>query len=130
MPESASFSVRKRPNYRRRRTIGALLLLGVAVIVVALLSRSNGGPGSKSNPIPTVAFVSKVNSVSQSKSPDAAAKQANGSALVKVFNDYYQEAFVDPRQWGDGTFPDLRDLFVKEAQASFTKDINSLTIGE
>ena len=130
MPESASFSVRKKPNYRRRRTISALVLLVVAVIVVALLSRSTGGPGSKGNPVPQLAFVAKVNAVSQSSSPDSATRQAEAQKLQTMFTDFYQEAFVDPRKWGDGRFEDLKKLFAQEAQTSFTRDLPSLTIGQ
>jgi hypothetical protein len=128
MPESASFSVRKRPNYRRRRTLTVVVLLGVAVIVIALLSRG-GTSGSKKNPIAQVAFVTKVVTQPQAKAPSSSDNQSNADAILKMFNDYYQTAFVDPKKWGDGTFPDLKDLFVKEAQTSFTKDIDSLTIG-
>src|SRR5207249_1174455 len=60
----------------------------------------------------------------------AAAKKAETDTLVKMFNDYYQEAFVDPRKWGDGTFKDLKAHFASDVQPSFVKDINSLTIGE
>ena len=129
MPESASFSMRKKPNFRRRRTLAGIVLLVAAIVVVALLSRSTGGPGSKSNPIPTLAFVAKVNTVAQTSSPDAATRRADGDTIIKMFTDFYQEAFVDPRKWGDGQFNDLKDKFAKDAQASFTKDLESMTIG-
>jgi hypothetical protein len=122
--------MRNKPNYRRRRTVSILVLLVAAVVVVALLSRGGGGPGSKENPVPTLAFVSKVNNVAQNKAPDAATAATNGDAVVKMITGYYQEAFVDPRKWGDGQFADLRELFAKEAQASFTKNVTALTIGE
>jgi len=128
MPTS-SFSVRPRPNYRRRRTITVLVLLGIGVIVVALLSRSGDGGGGES-PTPTLAFTTKVAHVNQSKAADAGVQQAQGQAIEKMFNDYYQEAFVDPEKWGDGTFEDLKPLFAEEARSSFTKDIASLTIGQ
>jgi ketosteroid isomerase-like protein len=121
--------MRNKPNYRRRRTVSVLVLLIAVVVVVALLSRGGGGPGSKENPVPTLAFVSKINTVAQSKAPDAAAKQANGDAVVKMVTDFYQEAFVDPRKWGDGQFANLRELFAKDAQPSFAKNVAALTIG-
>jgi len=129
MPESASFSMRKKPNYRRRRTVSILVLLVAAVVVVALLSRGDGIGGSKEKPTATVAFVVQGRAVAQSKAPDAATKKANEDAVATMLNDYYQTAFVDPKKWGDGTFPDLQNLFVKEAKATFTKDIDALTIG-
>jgi hypothetical protein len=127
MPTSPSFSVRPRPNYRRRRTITLLVLLGIVVIVVALLSRSGN---EKEAPTPTLAFATKVAVVNQGKAPDAGVQQAESQAIEKMFNNYYQEAFVDPEKWGDGTFEDLKALFAEDAQTSFTKDIQSLTIGQ
>ena len=127
MPTS-SFSVRPRPNYRRRRTIAVLVLLVVGVIVVALLSRSGGGPGG--SPTPTLAFATTVAHVSQSKAADGPVQQGEAQAIEKMFNEYYQEAFVDPEKWGDGTFEGLKSKFVEGAQASFTRDIQSLTIGQ
>jgi hypothetical protein len=103
------------------------VLLGVAVIVVALLSRSGG---EKESPTPTLAFATKLAVVNQGKAPDAGATQTESQAIEKMFNDYYQEAFVDPEKWGDGKFEDLKDLFAEDAQASFTRDIQSLTIGQ
>jgi len=122
--------MRKKPNYRRRRTFTALVLLVVAVIVVALLSRSTGGPGSKGNPVPQLAFVAKVDSVSQASSPPSATRQAEAQSLQKMFTDFYEEAFVDPRKWGNGQFDDLKSMFAQSAQTSFTRDLTSLTIGQ
>jgi hypothetical protein len=130
MPESASFSMRKKPNYRRRRTVSILVLLVVVVVVVALLSRGGGIGGNNEKPTPTVAFVVQGRAYAQKKAPDAATEKANEDAVAKMFNDYYQTAFVDPKKWGDGTFPDLQELFVKSAKTTFTKDIDALTIGK
>jgi ABC-type transporter Mla subunit MlaD len=119
--------MRKKTNYRRRRTFTVLGVLVVGVIVIALLSR--GGEENKENPTPTLAFVSKTSVQNQGKGPDAGTRKAESEAIVKMFNDFYQEAFVDPKKWGDGKFEDLRDLFAESARASFTKDLASLTIG-
>ncbi|MFY9585850.1 MAG: hypothetical protein WAT66_00185 [Actinomycetota bacterium] len=119
--------MRPRPNYRRRRTITLFALLVIVVIVVALLSRSGT---EKESPTPTLAFTTKVAAVNQGKAADAGEQEAQGQAIEKMFNDYYQEAFVDPEKWGDGRFEDLKALFAEDAQASFTKDIQSLTIGQ
>jgi hypothetical protein len=129
MPESASFSVRKKPNYRRRRTLAVLALLVAGVIVIALLSR--GGGGSKETPTPTMAFVAHTRVENQAKAADKGTQTAESDAIVKMFNDFYQEAFVDPDKWGDGKFENLRDdLFAETVRSTFTKDLGSLTIGE
>lgn len=129
MPTSSSFSVRPRPNYRRRRTLALLVLLGIVVIVAALLSRS-GTIGKDEPATPQLAFTTKVSHVNQAKAADAGTQAAQGEAITKMITDYYQEAFVDPDKWGDGMFEDLKGLFAEAAQASFTKDIESLTIGQ
>jgi hypothetical protein len=47
-----------------------------------------------------------------------------------MFSEYYQDAFVDPSKWGDGTFEGLADMFADDAKASFQRDLPALTIGE
>ncbi|MGH2726177.1 MAG: hypothetical protein ACRDKS_04290, partial [Actinomycetota bacterium] len=117
MPESASFSVR-RPNYRRRRTFTVLGLLAVVVLVIVLLSRGGGPGGPDEPPIPTLQFVAKATHVFQGKAAGAGTQQSEADALTRMFDDFYQEAFVDPRKWGDGTFEDLADLFSDDAKPS------------
>jgi hypothetical protein len=128
VPGGPSFS--DRPNYRRRRLFALLLGLGVLALAVVLLTRGGGPLGPKEQPIPTLEFVSKVTNVTNAKAVDEGAAQAEGQALVKMFNEYYQTAFVDPGKWGDGTFTDLLELFAKDVQPQATKDLPSLTIGE
>ena len=129
MPGRPSFSIR-RPNYRRRRTFVALGLLAVVVLVVVLLTRGGGPVRPGEPPIPTVEFVAKTKAVFQGKAAAPAAQQSEVDALTKIFNEYYQTAFVDPEAWGDGTFTDLADLFTDDAKASFTRDLPALTIGQ
>lgn len=128
MPESASFSVRPRPNYRRRRTFTILGLLVVAVVVVLLTRGGGGGPGGK--PIPTLEFVARTKHVFQGKAAPANVQQGEVEAITTMFNDFYQTAFVDPGKWGDGTFEDLAGMFADDVKASFTRDLPTLTIGE
>jgi hypothetical protein len=130
MPESASFSVR-RPNYRRRRTFTVLGVLGALVLVVVLLTRG-GGPlgGPDEPPIPTLEFVAKARHVFQGKAAGASTQQGEVDNLTKMFSGFYQQAFVDPEAWGDGTFEDLAGLFVDDAKASFQRDLPALTIGQ
>lgn len=128
MPGGPSFS--SRPNYRRRRLFALLLGLGVVAIVVVLLTRGGGPLGKKDPPIPTVAFAAKVTGITQAKALDQGATNAEGDALTKMFNEFYQTAFVDPGKWGDGTFTDLLEKFAEDVRPQATKDLPSLTIGE
>ena len=130
MPESASFSMRSKPNFRRRRTVLVLVLIVVGVVIAVLVSRGGGGHTAGGIPIPTFHFTATTRQVTQGRRPGPGAAQGEASGIVKMFDDFYQEAFVDPTKWGDGQFPDLRAMFSREAQASFAKDLPSLTIGE
>lgn len=128
MPGGPSFS--DRPNYRRRRLAALLLGLGVVALVVVLLTRGGGPLGSKEPPLPELTFAAKVTGVTQAKALDEGATNSEGETLTKMFNDYYQTAFVDPGKWGDGTFTDLIELFAEDVRPQATKDLPSLTIGE
>ena len=129
MPAGPSFSVR-RPNYRRRRTflvVGVLALAGVAAF---LLTRGGGLGGSDEPATPTMQFVAKPKHVFQGKAVGPSVQQAEVQSITEMFNEYYQQAFVDPEAWGDGTFADLAGMFADDAKAAFTKNLPSLTIGE
>ena len=129
MPESASFSVRRKPNYRRRRTFAVLGLLVAVVIILLVLPRGGTGrPGGAKTP--QLAFARSLTIVGLKTPAEAAARLAPFDEITKMFTDFYQEAFVDPAKWGDGTFEDLKKLFAEEAQPAFTKELASLTIGE
>ena len=120
MPESASFSVR-RPNYRRRRTFTVLGLLAALVVVVVLLTRGGGplgGPEGAADP-DAGSSSAQVKHVFQGKAPARAPQQGEVDSLTDMFSEYYQQAFVDPGAWGDGTFEDLAGLFADDAKASF-----------
>jgi len=123
----------------RRRTRQQRLLrtgIGVVVIVVlaALVANLVGGgkkKGPGESPIATVSFVASVKGETDgAKKPGNAAVRAEADLIVKMLNDWYQTAFVDPDRYGDGTFPDIAKHFATAARASFTKDIATLTIGD
>lgn len=106
-----------------------LVLLTVAVLVAVLLSR--GGPAKKKEPgTPKLTFTATLKDVAQGNAPDPGKSSGESEAIVKMFTDFYQTAFVDPKKWGDGKFEDLVKLFAKEVQEQATKDLLALTIGE
>lgn len=115
---------------RRRAFVGALALVTVGIIAGLLLSRG-GSLVRKDPPTPQLAFAASVEQVAGgSKAAPQDKVKAESDAIVKIFTDWYQEAFVDPKRWGDGKFEGLADHFAAEAKQAFTRDIASLTIAE
>jgi hypothetical protein len=128
MPQS-TFTVR--PRARGLRLLKTASALAFMLAVAALLVRLVGGEEIKEEPIARVAFLSKLDVVSQrSAAPSQQAAAAEQQAIVTLITDWYQRAFVDPRLWGDGTFPEVAGLFQGAAAAAFRRDIDSLTIGD
>jgi hypothetical protein len=124
----------------RRRTRQQRLLrtaIGVVIIVVlaALIANLVGGKKSKgglSEPgVQQVAFIASVKGETDASSkPSKASTQAQASQVVKLLNEWYQRSFVDPKLYGDGTFPEITKSFTPDAKAAFLRDATSLTIGE
>ena len=129
----------RQPTFSRRRTRQQRLLrtaIGVVVIVVvaALIANLAGGkkkPGAHEPGIATVAFVASYAGDTNAKSPvPAGTVQSEGSKIVSMLNDWYQEAFVNTKDFGDGTFADIGKNFTGVAHTQFTKDLATLTIGD
>jgi FlaG/FlaF family flagellin (archaellin) len=129
----------RQPTFTRRRTRQQRLLrtgIGVVVIVVlaALIANLAGGGKKKSNALPPgvaqVAFVATVKGETDAKPASKGAVTTQGTEIVTMLNDWYEQAFVDPDKYGDGTFPDITKHFTDAARTSFAKDLATLTIGD
>lgn len=130
----------RQPTFARRRTRQQRLLrtgIGVVVIVVlaALIANLAGGKkklGSTPPPgVAQVAFVASVKGETDAKSPPSkSAVTTESDQIVSMLNDWYEQAFVNTDKFGDGSFPDISKSFTAAAHTSFTKDLNTLTIGE
>jgi len=113
-----------------------LLRTGVAFVVIiaiaALIANALGGGSKKATDasIAHVAFLTTVRSASDAGTPNKATVAAEAQDIVAMLNDWYQTAYIDPSQFGDGTFPSVAAHFAGDAKASFTKDIGSFTIAE
>jgi len=108
-----------------------VLGLLVAVVIILLVLPRGGGSGRPGGAkTPQLAFARSFTIVGLKTPADQAARLAPVDEITKMFTDFYQEAFVDPEKWGDGTFEDLKKLFAEEAQPAFTKELASLTIGQ
>lgn len=117
---------------RRRRAF--VIILGVFTLgVIAGLILTRGGEIAKKQepPTPTLALVATVDPVSgSSKAAPAGPAKTESDAIVAIFNNWYQEAFVDPKKWGEDTFEGFAGTFTDDAKASFRRDLASLTIAE
>lgn len=129
----------RQPTFSRRRTRQQRLLrtgIGVVVIVVvaALIANLAGGKKKKGAPEPgvaTVAFTATYTGAANTKSrPAPNTVQAQGTKIVSMLNNWYQEAFVNTKDFGDGTFPDIQKSFAPAARTKFETDKATLTIGD
>jgi hypothetical protein len=126
LPQSPNARVR-----RRRAFVIALAIVTVGVLAGIVLTRGGGIAGKKDLPTPQLVFASSVEPVSggSKTAPQGKVKDESG-AIVTLFTEWYQEAFVDPKKWGDGTFADLAGHFTADAKAAFNRDKAALTIAE
>lgn len=119
---------RSRQQRLLRTGIGVVVVVAVIAIVGQFLG--DGEPGDREPPTPQVDFVAEVVSRSDAGKPPADAASAEAEEIRLLLNDWYQRAFVDPKLYGDGTFPEVAARFARDARASFARDIASLTIGD
>ncbi|HEU5002609.1 MAG TPA: hypothetical protein VFW71_07520 [Actinomycetota bacterium] len=61
---------------------------------------------------------------SANEAANAAAKQ-----VINLMDTYYNDAFLQPAQWGGGTFPSLSGLFTQDAAGSVAANLPVLTLG-
>jgi len=109
-----------------RTAIGAVAVITLIALAVNLL----GGDEEPAERTPQVAFAGTARAESEASRPDQPVVDTEAGEIRKILDDWYQNAFVDPSKYGDGTFSDVAKYFTKEAQTSFTEDLKSLTIGE
>ncbi|MGZ4188742.1 MAG: hypothetical protein ACXVQ5_02765 [Actinomycetota bacterium] len=132
MRQPTSTRARRRTRQQRllRTAIGVVVIILVAALIANFVGgKKKNGPGA--TPIAQVAFVATMTGdTNASKKPAQAVIDAQGQQIVKMLNDWYQEAFVDPDKFGDGTFSDIAKNFTADAATSFKKDVATLTIGQ
>jgi hypothetical protein len=108
--------------------------LGVVAIVAvaALIANALGGDkaGDPDNPIAKVAFVHTDNGSTDVGTPNKGTVRKESAVIAELLNEWYQTAFVDTENFGDGTFPTIAARFTKDAKTAFTRDTSSLTIGD
>ena len=109
-----------------RAGIVAALAIAAAGVGVSLIGGSSDPADEE--PTPVVAFEATISGEGDSKPSDEAV-QAEGEKIVELLDDWYQQAFVDPEKFGDGTFPEVAATFDEAARIAFAEDVDALTIG-
>lgn len=125
---------RARRRTRQQRLLRTAIGLVVIVVVAALIANFVGGKkktGPNAPGLAQVAFTTtSAGYTNAAKSPPQGTVDAQSKQIVTMLNGWYQEAFVDPDKYGDGTFPDIAKHFSADAATAFKKDLGTLTIGD
>lgn len=87
------------------------------------------GADSRPGKVDTVAFAGATRSEGAPKPGSASDADSTGAEIRRVLDDWYQRAFADPSQYGDGSFPEVAKHFGAEAGIGFVEDRSALTIG-
>lgn len=131
----------------RRGAVSAVALLLVGLLLAACSSSkkpaahgsatatpSKGSPPAKTSPSPAVveahfveAGVRAVDDQDRPSSNDAA--NAAAKKVIELVDSYYNDAFLQPSQWGNGQFPALSGLFTSDAASSVAPNLAVLSLG-
>lgn len=133
------------PRLRPLGARGILVLASVALLAAAGCSKSkpsaHPSAGSTSGhtaaPTPSSTGIPSADFSYQGVRPDDAQDRAsaNGPAgdaakqAVNAVNNYYDQAFLKPGDWGGGSFPGLAGLFTADAASSVAANLQSLSLG-
>lgn len=117
-----------------RTAIGIVVAVGLIAIIGNVLMKG-GGNDVKDQPPVTVAFETKATGYTnagtslKAVTPKKSAIAKEATEIETMLNAWYQTAFVDVADFGDGTFPSVAAMFTSDAAKTFAQDVNSLTIG-
>jgi hypothetical protein len=125
-----TFSRRSRLTRRGRLVRSILIGFGIVIVIALIVGNLGGGKQTPEPPTAQVSFDTSVQTQHEGKNVAPGAADAERSAITTVLNDWFQTAFVDTKKFGDANFPSVQAHFAKEARASFTKDLATLTIGD
>lgn len=119
-----------------RTAIGIVVIVGLIAVVGNLLGGDGAKPGQEPDEPVAVSFETDVagytNAGTALKPQRARAGKIKpeGTEIKQMLDDWYQRGWVDVANFGDGTFPEVAGYFAGDARTTFTRDINSLTIGQ
>jgi hypothetical protein len=122
----------------RRTRQQRLLRTGIGVVVIVVLAAlianlvGNKKKGGLSEPgVAQVSFHATIKGENDAPTkPSTGATRTEADKIVTMLNEWYQRSFVDPKLYGDGTFPEITQNFTADAKAAFAKDVATLTIGD
>jgi hypothetical protein len=125
------------------RAAGVLLLAVLMLAAVPGCTKSHHGaagkagatppasPSPASTAAPTAHFSTQgVRAVDAQDRPSVnPAANAAAKQVINLVDTYYNTAFLQPSQWGGGSFPSLSSLFTPDAGASVPANLQALSLG-
>lgn len=107
-----------------------IALAGFGVAALFAIGQLIGGDDTGSfGKIDRVSFTGNDRGEGVPTKPSEETVQDAARRVRALLNSWYQEAFADPRRYGDGSFDDLARRFTGEAALGFVEDRETLTIG-
>lgn len=105
------------------------MLAGAGAGAWALLRE--GGPGEEEDlPVPDLVWeVGRVRSTLVDADASQGDLESARDAVTDLLDRLYTTAFVDPAEWGDGSFPELGTHFAGAAASRADRDRDDLTLG-
>jgi len=105
------------------------VLAGAGAGAWALLRE--GGPGEEEDlPVPDLVWeVGRVRSTPVDADASQGDLESARDAVTDLLDRLYTTAFVDPAEWGDGSFPELGSHFAGPAASRADRDRDDLTLG-
>ncbi|MGH2717906.1 MAG: hypothetical protein ACRDJU_04935 [Actinomycetota bacterium] len=136
---------RLQPRLRPLSARGVLLIASLMLLAAAGCTKSPSAKGTKPGstsghtptPTPSSTGIPTADLSYQGVQPlDAQSRPtSNGPAgdaakkAVQAIDTYYNTAFLQPSNWGGGSFPSLAGLFTPDAGASVAANLQALSLG-
>jgi len=118
---------RRRERVRRLALRAGLVAAGITAVAgaVSLLGGDDGPTGQADR----VAFTGRERGEGVPEPPPSATVARAAREIRSLLDGWYQQAFADPSQYGDGSFDDVARMFTGDAALGFVEDRDVLTIG-
>jgi hypothetical protein len=128
------------PRRAAARATGAVVL---AVVVLAGVPgctkahKSTAHPSASPSPQPSSTTPATANFSTQGvRAVDAQDRQSSNATanaalkqVISLVNTYYNNAFLQPSDWANGSFPNLSGLFTSDAAGTVAANLQTLSLG-